>query len=426
LLAHVWKAKIPEPLIHPFHFDFYNNDIRNELINRLDMTELNPAIEEDLANKDKTTRAEIVDKSYSKPYGSRITSVVLLHSLTQKLKADSHKGANSAEIHLALWEPGQDPEIINKALEDLDDTWFYFGPEGQYYVAGLNPRLNKIIEKAKEQIEQTKINQEVENWIRKVFHSKTYFKSVFFPSSPANVNDDTNDIKLVVMHYNDCQQKHGSSKIPELVRKIFSEAGSQGKPRSYINNLVFLVADEERIKQMETQARSYLALRQLIQDYESGASYLSALTKEQKQKLKNQRNETELYLKIAVTIAYKHVIVPTTQASLTNTGQRPLRVMSMRDTERDIEDRLKEGREAEESLVAFLRDRDVARTADDAPLSPDRILDGMWKKTADSMDGDEFKKMFYKNPIAGIHFSDELIRKSMKEGGRFTNWKGTC
>jgi len=29
LLAHVWKAKIPEPLIHPFHFDFYNNDIRN-------------------------------------------------------------------------------------------------------------------------------------------------------------------------------------------------------------------------------------------------------------------------------------------------------------------------------------------------------------------------------------------------------------
>ncbi len=426
LLKNTWdnRDEYAPSLIHPYHFDFYDDTIRAELIHRLDMVELMPAIGEDLANEDKETRAEVVDKMFKEPYGSRVTTTVLLHSLTQKLKADIHKGANSAEVHLAMWKPGLDPETVNAVLEHLDETWFYFGPEGQYYVAGLNPRLTKIIDDTKEQIGQTSVNQEVEDWIRKVFHAKKFFKPVFFPSSPSDVNDDTKQqTKLAVMHYTDCRLEHGSQRIPDLVRKIFEETGSQGKPRSFINNLVFLVPDTDRVKQMQAQARQYLALRQLIQEYEGGASYLSALTKGQRQDLRQKRDETELYLKVAVIIAYKHVIVPTPQASLSQaSSQRPLRVISMRDTERDIENRLQEGETAEESLASFLRDREVARTMDDKPLSPERILDGLWRKTAEQLDGDEFKKLFYKNPLAGIHFSDELIRKSMKKGIQEGKW----
>jgi len=303
---------------------------------------------------------------------------------------------------------------------------FFFDKHGQNYVCGLQPRLNKIVEEAKDQVEKTKINSELETRIRDVFRSKVFFRNEFFPSGPEKVSDDTDTIKLVLIHYNDEKMKFGQKKIPELVRNIFEQAGTQGKPRSFINSLVFSVADVERIHHMEVNARKFLALKQLIEDYESGASYLSGLSPEQVSRLKNMKKESELYLSVAIITAYKHLIVPTAQAGLDDEpGRRPLRILSMRDNDHDVEMRVKAGHKEEEHIVQFLKDQLVAKTADDKQLAPDRIIDSMWKKTVSSIPGDDFKKMFYKQPIAGIHFSPELIRKSMRDGVRDNKWYAT-
>jgi len=426
LVKHVWDDKIETPLIHPYHVDFSNDVIFNELISRLDLRDLKPAIDEDLANKDKDTRSDMVNQKYSNPYGTWVTTTILLHSLTGMIGTDVKKGANPAEIHEGLYQPGLDPEIINRVLEDLDNTWFFFDKHGQNYVCGLQPRLNKIVEEAKDQVEKTKINSELETRIRDVFRSKVFFRNEFFPSGPEKVSDDTDTIKLVLIHYNDEKMKFGQKKIPELVRNIFEQAGTQGKPRSFINSLVFSVADVERINHMEVNARKFLALKQLIEDYESGASYLSGLSPEQVSRLKNMKKESELYLSVAIITAYKHLIVPTAQAGLDDEpGRRPLRILSMRDNDHDVEMRVKAGHKEEEHIVQFLKDQLVAKTADDKQLAPDRIIDSMWKKTVSSIPGDDFKKMFYKQPIAGIHFSPELIRKSMRDGVRDNKWYAT-
>ena len=290
-------------------------------------------------------------------------------------------------------------------------------------MCGLNPRLNKIIENAKEQIEQTKVNQEIESWIRKTYKSRKFFQPAFFPSAPNDVNDDTNLPKLVIMHQYEAKMRMNSKAIPHVVKKIFNETGTQGKPRMYINNLIFMLPDEAQLIHMEVQVRNHLALRQLIQDYEAGASYISGITKGQLSELKRKRQESEMLLKIAILIGYKHFIIPSSQTSIAEPQERiPLRVISMRETDREIEARVKSGSEAEDDIVKFLKDNANAKTADDNSLAPDRILSALWSKTTKTLTGDDFKKMFYRSPSAGIHFSGELIRKSMKAGIKEGKW----
>mgnify|MGYP006285310499 FL=1 len=424
LVKDVWTKRLDTPMIHPYHLDFSNSEIYNELIHRLDKSELSPAIAEDLYNKDQETRAEKVDQKYSKPYGTWITSTILLHSLTGILGTDVKKGANPAELKHSMYQPGMDIEVVNRALEDLDEKWFYFDRQGQNYMCGLQPRLNKIIEDAKDQVERTKVQEEIDKYIRNVFKVKEYFKEVeLFADGPDKVPDNTDGVKLVLIHHDEARLRFGETEPPKLVEEIFSKTGTQGKPRSYINSLVFLVADKERITHMDVNARKLLALRQLITDYESGSSYLSNLSKNQQEKLKQQREKAELDLAVAVITAYKHLIIPTSQAALYDQpGKRPLRIISMRDNDHDVQLRRTSGKDEEKRIVEFLVNQEVAKTSNDPQLSPDRIMDSMWKSTTATMNGDEFKKMFYKLPVAGIHFSHELIRKSMKDGVRDGKW----
>ena len=424
LLKHVWDADEAPAMVHPYHIDFNDEKMMEELIFRLDKAEYAPAITEDLANTDKDTRAEMVDKKYKQPFGTWITTTIMLHNLTGLGGTEIVKGATEPEVFISLYSPGTDLEAVGKALEALDDVWFFFGKEGPYYVCGLSPRMNKIIEEAKEAVAKTKVQEEAQRRIESTFGAKKYFKSILFANQPVAVPDDTDRPKLVVLHYNDCMTApKAPGGVPSEVQSIYNEAGSVRQPRIYINNLLFLVADKDNVKAMFTKAREYLALKKLLGDSEKGASYLASLTKDQKDKLKAQWEESELYLKIAVILAYKHLFVPTAQADLLQLEEkRPLRQLTMRDTERDVEPHVRSRTSAEDVIVEFLRNNLAAKTNDDKPVSPDFVLDNVWPKNVASLTGDDFKKQFYKRAKAGLHLSEELIRKSMQDGVKEGKW----
>jgi hypothetical protein len=137
-----------------------------------------------------------------------------------------------------------------------------------------------------------------------------------------------------------------------------------------------------------------------------------------------------LFLKIAVVVAYRHLFVPTHQASITDSEQfekgavmeKPMRQMTMGVTESEAKSYHDQKKQQDEVIVEYLRSNNKARTRDDSPIAPDYILDNIWPKNREEMTGEEFRKEFYKNPQADLIFSNDLIMASIKSGIKEGKW----
>lgn len=423
VVRNVWNDKSNVCLIHPYAVDMRRQEFVEEIVSRLDRGEFQSAIAADISNKTDRPRAAKVDELYREPLGTMISNVIFLHSITGARASETTFGASEPEIHLALARPDFDLKKSEDVLKALENNCFYLVRQGSNFAFSSEPNLNKIIETAKDSVEQTRVVGEIEDRIRAMYGSKRFFTPVFFANEPSSVSDDTERPKLIIMHFRDCTMKSKSTKKPVEVTNIYEKAGSLGAPRLYSNNVLFLLADDEETLKMYAQGRSYLALAQLIKDMDSGASYLVALTSSQKDKLRNLRKESELYLKIAVMVCYRHALLPTEQGDLDTFGaQKPLRHLIMRVTDSEAKSNISNQKSMEEAIVEFLRNNSAARTADDKPLSPEFIMEALWDKRRDSYPADEFRKLFYKRPTCGLLLTDELIRCSLKEGLEAGKW----
>lgn len=423
VIKDLWDRETDTPLIFPHNIDFQRSEFSNELISRLDRAEYMAAVTADIADKRGTPRASIVDDNYSEPLGTMICTSVFLHSLTGMVGADVRKGCNEAEIQLAIHRPGMDPKTVENALKDIEDRCFYLEKRGSTYAFLTEPNLNKIIEEAKQTVEGTLVLNECERRIEQIFGARRYFEPKIFSRSPAEVPDDTGKPKLVLLHYDDCETSGGTTRIPELVQSIYEKAGSLGAPRVFMNNLLFLVADKDEKEEMSVKARNYLALKKLCDDMIEGAPGLQSLSKNQQDKLKEKQQGSELFLKVAVILAYKHYFIPTVQKNLEDiNSKRPLRKISARITDADVEKYVRSNGAQDEAILNFLKDNEAVRTADDDPWAPDLVLEKFWPRTADTLNGDDFKKLFYKNPGARIVISDDLIIRAQQSGVQKGKW----
>ncbi|MGC9307459.1 MAG: DUF499 domain-containing protein [Thermoplasmatota archaeon] len=424
VIKYMWDHDIDAPLIHPYHIDFAEAAFTNELISRLDRGEYMAAITADIADNRGTPRATVIDQNFSEPLGTRICTTVFLHSLTGVIvSADVRRGATEAEIQLALHVPGLDPKTVENALRDVEDKCFYLVKHGSMYAFSNEPGLNKIIEEVKTTVEGTHVLRECEKRIETIFGGRKYFDPRLFANSPADVPDDTGKPKLVIPHFNECFTTGGTTKIPDLVERLFHEAGTQGKPRTFANNVLFLVADSEERDKMEVRAREYLALQKLCDDIEEGAPSLQALSKNQRDKLKEKRQEAELFFKVAVILVFKHYFLPTTQKSIDDVqAKRPMRKISARMQDTKVEEWVRTNKSQEETILEFLKEHEAVRTADDKPWAAELVIEKFWPKKTESVTGDEFKKLFYKNPDARLIMSEDLILRTQQEGVKSGHW----
>lgn len=424
VVRNVWASKEKTGMIHPYHIDFSRQEFVEELVQRLDKGEYLAALAADIANEREPARASKVDENFSEPLGSRICTTIFLHSITGAAAGtDIMHGAKEPEIYISLCYPGLDLKKAEDALKLVEDTCFYVVRQGATYAFNTEPNLNKLIEGAKDSVEKTRVQSELEDRIRALYSSRQYFSPILYANEPSKVPDDTEKPKLVILHYRDCSIKSKSTKVPPDVRQIFETKGTQKTPRLYANNLVFLVADADQIDRMNLKGTEFLALKSLTEDLDQGASYLSGITMGQRDRLKKLRQEAELYLKIAVVVCYRHLVVSSAQATLEEPQhRRPLRILTMRVTDSEAKSAIETHKSQEQAIVEFLRDQGVARTLDDKPLAPEFMIEQVWDKQRDSVSADEFRDMFYRSPDCGLVLSEALIEKTLRQGLQEGDW----
>jgi hypothetical protein len=398
-------------LIHPHHLDLGVGEIVAELTSRLDRPQFRSIVEADIISSQMGTLAKAQDldrhwvEAGKPPYAQRLATTIFLHSLTQGVAS----GVDPAELFLSVLTPGDDPLLLQQALDHLEDSCWYLNYDGRRYRFGTEPAPAKLIADEMSLVGRVKAKDEVDRRIRQIW-PKGIFTPVYFPSEAAEVDDDAKAPKLVILHYDAAKDQINYQGPPDLVAKIFNHAGTQEGYRKFKNNLLFLVADQGQVDPMVNAAQRYLAIQRLVSDPER----LKDFPENTRSKLKKMSQETELEVRVAITKAYRYLYYPSADAPQKhhNLARETLPAQDQGEMEKD----------QSQVLLKILRDLNKAKTADDPPLAPQFLKAKAWPGSQESISTEDLRRAFAQRLGLPLLLDPNQLKRTIKEGIKHGVW----
>jgi len=408
----LWERKPPETaLIHPWNLDLGAEDILNDLTSRLERPKFRHVVEADILSplSGSKAHAQGIDDPWlqagKRTYAGRAAATIFLHSIVQGVAS----GVDPNDLTLAVLQPGDDPTLLAKALDRLYDTCWFLEYDGNRYRFKTEPSLNKIIEDEVQLVGQTKAKMELDGRIRGIW-KKGPLTPVYFPSEAAEVDDDTKEPKLVVIHYDAAAVTQEKDAPPEIMIKIYERTGIAEGYRTYRNNLIFLVADKEQLGPMVTLMRRYLAIRRIIKDEERYREFSQA----DREKLQQEMDQAELLVRVAVTRTYRFLYYPSPDAPkrMGQLAREALPAQDQGDVQKD------------QSAVVLKRLKDLNRvlTADDPPLSAAFVKSKAWPGEQTSLTTESLRKSFAQKIGLRMLMDVNQLKKTIRNGIEQGTW----
>jgi len=398
-------------LIHPFHIDLSIEDIVNDLTSRLERPAFKQVVEADIVSprKGSPAHAESIDSAWVEagrpPYSSRLATTIFLHSLTQGVAT----GVSLEELNAATLVPGDDPELIARALERLEDICWFFDYDGHRYRFKTEPALKKLVDDEMALVGITKAKAELDERIKKIWKAGI-FRPVIFPSEAADVDDDAKEPKLVIIHYDAASMDSADRTPPDIVLKIYDHAGVSQGYRQYKNNLLFLCADSGQVERMVEVCRRYLAITRIITDTDR----LAEFNDEQKKKLKGMHEAAELDVRIAITRAYRYLFYPSQDAprSASNLARETLPAQEQGEVASD----------QAKVVLGILKQLDKVLTDESKPLSSAYVKSKAWPGSQQEMTTEELLRAFARKISLPIMLDQQKLKSTIKEGITNGTW----
>jgi hypothetical protein len=416
-VRNLWDKKPQNTwMIHPHHLDLAHSQIAEDLTTHLDRPKFRQVIESDIASPLLGTcaHAQEIDQPLlsagKPPYAQRLGTTIFLHSLTQGIAS----GVDPTDLTLATLTPdgsggGDDPAIVSKTLERLVDKAWFLEYDGHRYRFKTEPSINKIIADEMLQVSTTKAKAEIDGRIRHIW-KKGYFKPEYFPVEAANVDDDAEAPKLAILHYEACNSSASIGAPPDLVRRIYEYSGTLESFRKYQNNLVFLVADQDQVENMVSVARRYLAIGRIVEDPDR----MGEFNKEQRDRLRKERDAAELDVRVAITKAYRYLYYPSSDGSKTDAYllRETLPAQDQGDVDKDQTN----------VILRVLRALKKVLTADDDQLSGLYVKSKAWEHNQKSMSTEDLRKAFARKIGLRILLDPGQLKKTIKNGVEQRVW----
>ncbi len=405
------KQPADATLIHPYHLDLAVDEIVNDLTSRLDRPAFRQVVEADIVSPLAGTQAHAQELdadriAQGKPaYATRAAKTVFLHSLTQGVAS----GVDPADLTLASLQPGDEPAILTKAIQDLESRAWFLEWDGHRYRFKTEPSLNKLVTDEAALVGRVKAKEELDARIRKVW-KKGPLVPEYFPSEANDVDNDAGDPRLAVIHYDAATVTAGQDAPPELVQKIFDHSGSMEGYRTYKNNVLFLVADADQVDHMVEVAQRYLAVRRIVGD----GDRMAELSKEQREKLKGMQEAAELLVRVAITKAYRYLYYPSADA--------PKRAGGLaRETipPQDQGDILKDQSQV---VLRVLKPLGKLLTGDDAPKAAIWLKAKAWPAGKDVVTAEDLRKAFAQRIGLPILLDPNQLKRTIKDGITQGQW----
>lgn len=412
----LWQTQPAETwLIHPHHIDLSQQQIIEDLTSRLDRPKFKQVCEADIVSPQLgiPSHAAEADEQLvasGKPrYARHLGTTIFLHSLTQGIAS----GVELPELLLSTLSPaatgGDDPAVVQRALERLYANAWFLEYDGYRYRFKTEPSLNKIVDDEMGSVTITRAKQEIDSRVRAIWRAG-YLKPVYFPATPAEVDDDAAKPKLAIIHYDALKINAATAEPPDMMRKMAEYAGVSESFRNYQNNVLFLVADSDQVDLMVNETRRYLALERIT----GSGERMREFTDDHQKKLREMKQTSELNVRIAITKAYRYLFYPTSDAPKTQAFLRRETVPPQGQGDTNIDQT--------NVVVRVLHNLQKVRTSDDNPLPAAYLKTKAWDKNQVEMTTEDLRRAFARKVGLPLLLDVNQLQRTLENGVKTRQW----
>lgn len=280
-------------LVHPHAVNLADRVVAEDLSSRLERAELEPVIRVDIASQagGESSHAEQVDAAMGGPFARRLATTAYLWSLTKDIP-----GVPTADLLASVLAPGEDPNVVTKALDKLDDSCWYLHADARGWRFTTEASLTKLIQEHRSQVSDLKARAQATTILSGMFKDGALKVRRVWEGDA--VPDNADDTYLVLLHWDDFGDTRGldpSVPVPDRIRALWEKTPSGGQ-REFRNRMVILAPSKDGHPPMVEAVRTHLALTDLTKD----PAVLGNLTVEKRRELQERRQTSELEARIAV------------------------------------------------------------------------------------------------------------------------------
>ncbi|MEU1681021.1 DUF499 domain-containing protein [Micromonospora zamorensis] len=290
----IWTAGRELDLIHLHHLDLSDQILAEELSSRIDRPLYEPVIRTDIAQQPggAPSHADEVDARMGAPYGRRLATAAYLFSLTRNVP-----GVAASDLYASVLTPSDDPNLLVKALDNLENTCWYLHADVRGYRFSTEASLVRLVQEAEEKILGSRVRERATKILSEQYKDSAL--KVRRAWEDAKVPDNSEDAYLVAYHWDDFGEVKGVDPavdpVPQKVLDTYEKAPSGGV-REYRNRLIFLVPNRDGHEPMLKAVRRLLALEQL----RSTPELLQNLGEDKRADVARQASEAGLLARVAV------------------------------------------------------------------------------------------------------------------------------
>lgn len=264
VIHQLYQREDPSPLIMAGSVPLDAQPVRSEIVQYVG-TAWDAIIQSEIDGENAVARTVDAERPVLKDRSLALrTARAIFVEATPTLDA-ALKGKDRKSITLGVAMPGDVLGNIGSALDGLQEkSSHYYADDGRYWY-DTNPSLNRLAAERAAQLSTDAVHGEVSTRLERVFKGSTdVIAEVLHPESSSDV-DEADYLRLVVVPPRYTHNgKDKDSAASKWVHDLLRQRGNT--PRSNVNTIVTVAADEKQWGTLESAVRSYLAWNSIFDE----------------------------------------------------------------------------------------------------------------------------------------------------------------
>ncbi len=298
VLADVWASQDAPVLLNVADLPLGSDEVVKELTIRIERHRFQQVIQADIVGASAHAGVIDHDRYQGRPITLRAATTVLAHSLEETAEA----GSPLSEIALGMLRPGDDVALIDDALQRLYTRAWHLTWDNVRWKFQTAPNANRIVASEADRIQPSAVHDERYAVLKRMCRPTGTIATHVYPDDLDGITDEQK-LQLGVPHHDTVKV---TGKTADTAPGVLQEARartSSGKPRRNRNGIAYLVADADKVEDMDRAVRRMLAAQRIVNNDSQMQSYAEAVQND----IRKIADTSLLDAHVAVGRCYRHL-----------------------------------------------------------------------------------------------------------------------